>query len=278
MNPFTLTSLIRPESLIAVVDIGASLVETPPYQQLLSSGVARVIGFEPNPDECEKLRRKYEGTHEFYPYFIGDGNPAIFRETNWFATGSLFRPNKALIDKYQNLHEVTTLVAEHPVQTKALDDIPEIADIDYIKIDVQGSELSVFRNADRLLSGVTLIHTEVCFVELYEHQPLFADVDMFLRSKGFQFIKFTTFGTRCLKPLVMDNNINTGNQQLWSDAIYLRDLSHAESMPTEKLVKLAIVCHDVYGFYDFSLYLLNLLDSRQGTDVGKRYLELLLAN
>ena len=278
MKPFSLATLVRPDSAITLLDIGASLIETPPYQQLLDAGLARVIGFEPDAEECEKLRRKHGATHEFHPFFVGDGKPATFRQTNWFATGSLFRPNTPLLEKFQNLHEVTTLVAEHPVQTRALDDIPGIGDVDYIKIDVQGSELSIFRNAEKLLQGVVMIQTEVCFVELYEGQPLFADIDAHLRAQGFQFVKFTGFGTRCLKPLVMNQNVNAGNQYLWSDAVYMRDLLKADSLPEQKLIKLATIAHDIYGFYDFSLYLLKRLDARRGGAVADRYLELLLAD
>lgn len=278
MKPFSLSSLIRSETVMTVLDIGASLTDTAPYQPLVDSGIARVIGFEPNSEECEKLKQLHGATHDFFPYFVGDGKPATFCETNWFATGSLFRPNKPLLELYQNLHEVTTLVAEHPIQTVALDDIPEITDVDYIKIDVQGAELSVFQHAERVLQGVSIIHTEVCFVELYEKQPLFADVDQFLRGKGFQFIKFTGFGTRALKPIVMGNNPNVGNQYLWSDAIYMRDLLKVESMPADKLIKLATVAHDVYGLYDFALYLLKIVDAKQGSSVSQKYLELILEN
>lgn len=276
MKPFSLSTLIHSASIMTVLDVGASLTDIPPYQPLVDNGSARVIGFEPNKDECEKLKQQYGATHEFYPYFVGDGKPAIFRETNWFATGSLFRPNKPLLELFQNLHEVTTLVAEHPIQTMALDDIKEISDVDYIKIDVQGAELSVFKQAQRLLKSVSIIHTEVCFVELYENQPLFADVDSFLRKQGFQFVKFTGFGTRALKPIVMNNNPNIGNQYLWSDAIYIRDLLKLDSMPIDKLIKLAIIVHDIYGLYDFALYLLNIIDAKQGSTVSKQYLDLIL--
>lgn len=278
MKPFSLSSLIRSETVMTVLDVGASLTDTAPYQPLVNSGVARVIGFEPNKEECEKLKQLHGATHDFFPYFVGDGKPAMFRETNWFATGSLFKPNKPLLELYQNLHEVTTLVAEHPIQTVALDDIPEITDVDYIKIDVQGAELSVFEHAARVLQGVTIIHTEVCFVELYEGQPLFADIDKCLREKGFQFVRFTGFGTRALKPIVMDNNPNIGNQYLWSDAIYIRDLLKVGEMPVDKLIKLATIVHDIYGLYDFALYLLKLVDAKQGSTISEKYLELILAN
>jgi len=43
-----------------------------------------------------------------------------------------------------------------------------------------------------------LIQTEVEFVELYKGQPMFADVDIFLRASGFQFHTLNSFFGRVL--------------------------------------------------------------------------------
>lgn len=65
-----------------------------------------------------------------------------------------------------------------------------------MKLDVQGSELSVLQHARRVLQDVTALQVEVEFIRLYENQPLFAYVDMFLRDQGFVFHTFTGFGSR----------------------------------------------------------------------------------
>jgi hypothetical protein len=79
--------------------------------------------------------RKYEFTALFFPHFAGDGGPAIFHETNWALTGSLYQPNSRLLEKFQSLADVVTPVATHHVSTTRLDDIAEVSDIDFIKID-----------------------------------------------------------------------------------------------------------------------------------------------
>ena len=43
-----------------------------------------------------------------------------------------------------------------------------------------------------------MIHTEVEFVEMYERQPLFAEVDQFLRGNGFVFHRFSSLHGRFL--------------------------------------------------------------------------------
>jgi FkbM family methyltransferase len=158
---WSLLEFFPEDFLINILDVGAALLERPAYQSLVDSGHGRIFGFEPDQQACEQLNREYGKPHRFFPYFVGDGDPATFHETNWAPTGSLYEPNSKLLEKFQNLAELVTPVATHSVNTTRLDDIAEIADIDFIKIDVQGSELTVFENASRALSTAVLIQTEV---------------------------------------------------------------------------------------------------------------------
>lgn len=259
---------------ISILDIGAALGEQPSYQPLVNAGRARIIGFEPNAVECERLNKEYGGAHRFFPYFVGDGQPATFHETNWPLTGSLYEPNSPLLGKFQNLSEIVTPVAKHAVSTVRIDDIAEIDDVDFIKIDVQGSELSIFLNALRVLSGTLFVQTEVEFVELYRGQPMFADVDTFLRDRGFQFHTFNGFGGRAFKPLVANDNINMPfRQALWADAIYARDWMRLDALDEAKLRKYAILAHDLFQSYDLAHLVLVALDSRTGGGLAPAYLK-----
>ena len=64
----------------------------------------------------------------------------------------------------QGLGEV---IGEEKIDTKRLDDISEIKDIDFLKIDVQGSELTIFMNGRKKLGNAVAIQTEISFVSLY---------------------------------------------------------------------------------------------------------------
>ena len=278
MTGFDLMTLLfeRDRPVIGVLDIGAVQVGKSPqaYEALVSAGLARVVGFEPDEVGCQHLNEKYGPPHRFFPHFIGDGTAATFYETNWGPTGSLFKPNAALLDKFQLLHEVMTLQKEHPVQTRRLDDIDELGDIDFVKIDVQGGELAAFRGGPRVLRDAVLVQTEVEFVPLYEGQPLFADLDTFLRGSGYQFHTFTATGTRCFKPLVVNGDATTGLKQLlWSDAIYVKDWLNFGALPVAKLKKLAVLLHEVVKSPDLCHFTLDAVDAREGTTYAARYLQ-----
>lgn len=268
-------TLLKPSTPIGVLDIGASdLGEPPLYKNLLLTGMGRLIGFEPDEKACAALIARHGAPNKFFPYFIGDGNMATYHETNWVATGSLFPPNTKLLEKFNMLHEIMTPVAQHAVQTKRLDDVQDLGEVDFIKLDAQGSSLSVLQNAQRVLKDVTVLQVEVEFLRMYQNQPLFADVDIFLRSQGFAFHTFLGFGSRCFKPLVANNDEAIGiNQYLWSDAVYVRDWMNLDSVSNDKLVKYALICAEIMKSPDLCMHLLSHLDARTGSSHASNYLK-----
>ena len=270
---WSLLELFPTGSQINILDVGAALLETPPpYQSLIDAGVGRLFGFEPDPQACARLNEKYGKPHRFFQNFVGDGRPATFHETNWAPTGSLYAPNSRLLEKFQNLAELVTPVATHAVNTTRLDDIAEINDVDFLKIDVQGSELSVLQNAMRTLSSALVVQVEVEFVELYQGQPMFADVDTFLRAQGFQFHTLADVGSRAFKPMAPQGNLNGGFRQfLWSDAIYVRDWMHLESLSESKLRNYAIIAHDLLNSYDLVHVVLSALDRSTKGNLAAAY-------
>jgi FkbM family methyltransferase len=272
---FGLTEVIQEIPMLTILDVGAMIInesKVSEYSRLVKRG-ARVFGFEPNAAECDKLKKQYGEPHKFFPYFIGDGTAQIFHETTWTATGSLYEPNTPLLERFNNLSELMSPVARHHVETKRLDDIEEIRDVDFFKIDVQGAELAVFQGAQRLLESAVVIHTEVEFVEMYKGQPLFADVDTYLRHAGFSFHTFQGFGGRAFKPMVVNNDPNQAVRQfLWADAIYIKDFLHLDRLSDEKLLKLALILHDQVESWDLCRYVLGIYDDRNGTQWAIRYL------
>ena len=274
---FSLCEILpKPLPSIHVVDVGAMAVEgmLPPYNQLLTAGVARVTGFEPVDEECQKLNATCGPAHSFLPYAVGAGTTRTFRQCNFSMTSSLYEPNTALLDRFQNLGELTRVVKQSPLATHRLDDLPQVREVDYLKLDVQGAECDVIRGAVKALSNTLVVHTEVEFVPLYIGQPLFAEVDQALRRNGFCFHRFAGIAGRAFKPMIYQNNVNAMlSQALWGDAIYVRDWMDWESLSAEQLLKLAVILHDVYSSCDLCLVALDQFDRKTGGALRGRYLE-----
>ena len=269
---------IHLESKLKIVDIGAAINEVEPWEILYNAGIAHdLVGFEPNEEEINKLNEKHKGKdYIFLPYFIADGEEATFYETNWALTGSLYKPNKEYLERYQNFSEPITLVEQHSVKTHKLDNIQEVSDLDLLKMDVQGAELKILNNAIQKLSQAVVVQTEVNFVPAYEDIPMFSEVEIFLRQQGFSFHTFNGFGTRALKPLMKNNNPNLGFKQfLWSDAVFIRSFEMMENLSPEKLKKTFLILHYCYNSYDFAYAILTQLAAVSEEDHRASYQEVL---
>jgi FkbM family methyltransferase len=266
------------EERIQIVDIGAMDIGEAqnPYERLLAGDLACIIGFEPLEQECKKLNESSSANRRFLPYAVGDGTKKPFYITNTGMTSSLFEPNHDLTIKFQNLDELMQVIKTEEMQTVRLDDIPEIIDTDFLKIDVQGAEKMILENAARMLKNTLVIQTEVEFVPLYKNQPLFADVDRTLRSHGFEFHKFLGTAGRSFKPLFVKGNINVPiSQILWADAVYVKNFMELDALSEQKLLKYAVIMHEVFRSLDLCHLVLTQYDRKTGMSLSQRYLNLI---
>ena len=186
---------------------------------------------------------------------------------------SLLTPDPAVLDLFHGFPDWGKVMSTEPLDTVRLDDIPETAGIEMIKIDIQGGELMALSNGIERLKSTLVIQTEVEFLPLYVGQPLFSDVDLFLRGQGFVLHRFFPTVSRVIKPMLIDNNIYAGLSQLvWADAIFVRDFTRLETYSDAELLKTCAILHDCYGSIDLVLRLLTEFDRRQGGVMAQTYL------
>ncbi len=264
--------------LMTAVDIGAMLLEgdVDPLVRLNKLGRLNVIGFEPQAAECEKLNALALPGRRYLPYAVANGMRRSFYVTNTGMTSSLLRPNLRIAQLFNNLAELMQVVATPLIDTVRLDDVAEIRaqGCDLLKLDTQGSEAEILANASETLKRCLIIQTEVEFVPLYEDQPLFADVDQLLRSRGFMFHRFLGMAGRTYKPLMVNDNPNAAlSQMLWSDAVYVPDLARLDRLEATALLKLAALLHEIYRSFDLCHVVLGAHDRHHGTSYAQRYLE-----
>lgn len=265
-KPVNLSSLLgNLAPTIDIVDVGAMWLDEakPAYNALLSPGRARVIGFEPVQSECDKLNSMKMRNHTFLPYFIGDGRRRTFYLTKPSFTASLYEPDPAVINPFFNLPELMHVVEKTEVDTRRLDDLPEIKSFDLLKIDVQGAEVDVMRGAERLLKSACVVQTEINFVPMYKGMALFADVDVEMRRQGYMIHYLTHAMGRPFRPVALNNDVNQNIRQiLWGDAVYIRDFRTLGDLPPEMLLKMAVILNDQYNSYDLAALCLQHYDEK----------------
>lgn len=259
------------------MDVGAMEVGQDRYDPLVASGLAQVTGFEPNPAQYARLQSR-TGPYRYLPVFLGSGAPAFFHITRYPGCSSLMKPDPSVIDLFMTIscaqpEDNFYVQRVEKCETVRLDDVGSNITVDYLKIDVQGYELEIMKHGITKISNAVVIECEVEFLALYEKQPLFGDIQCFLREQGFVLHKLIDVGGRPFRPFSPPNQFLPVSQLLWADAIFVRDFTRLDNFSSDGLLKAAAVLDLVYHSYDLAALLLREYDRRSQTSLYQRYVD-----
>ncbi len=240
---------------IQLADIGAAFFgEAAPYLSLLDKGLAQLFAFESDEREIDNLKR-YLGTRgSVIPCAVGDGGTHTFHLCpRGFGMSSLLEPDPRSLDFFNLFPAFGKVESTVAVATRRLDDIEDLPQLDFLKMDVQGSELMILVNGRKKLSDCVAVQTEISFITLYKNQPTFGDIDRELRDQGFIPHRFTDVKRWSISPVTRNNDPRLPfNQLLEGDIVYIRDIVHPDKMSDRQLAKLAVIAHFVYNSPDLA--------------------------
>ncbi len=243
-----------------VIDVGARWGMDDAWYRM--PPLAKLVGFEPDPEECARLNRAVRergDTHHYYvPRALGrQVGTATLHLTAEPACSSLYPPDPAMRERHPAL-EVTRPVGQRSVALTTLRDwaaAEKVQQVAFIKLDTQGSELDILHGADPLLETCLGIEVEVEFNAIYQGQPLFADVDTYLRQRGFCLWRLSNlahYSERPETPLTREEHVfydhasgshRAGSGRLtWANALYFRDY-RGPGMERRSLLILAALLH-----------------------------------
>lgn len=251
---------------LTVVDVGAQTLdgEHHVYQPLYQCGVpVRVIGFEPITDRAAARRVAEQGRRtEILEACVGDGQEAVFHANNSSGTSSLFPLDAGVCSRFVSLAGLRTL-SRASIQTTTLDEL--LADepsIDFLKLDIQGAELAALEGAGSVLARTALCQCETEFAPIYQGQPLFSEIETYMRRCGFDFLDFHRPAYRA--PVVPSRRVRN-DQLLWADAIFA---SRPGVASDRQLLAQAIMAAVLYGKLSIAERALAEYDARHGTRVS----------
>lgn len=246
-----LVDLIRPSRLTAVVDVGANPIDgVPPYASMLAAGLCSVAGFEPQERALAKLRASAGPNERYFGTAVGDGSVKTLHVTHCEGMSSTLKPDAGALAAFVALSDYGRVVETLPVKTYRLDDL-DIGPCDFLKIDVQGGEMDVFRYGRDKLAEAVAIQTEVSFITLYEDQPPIGVVDTWLRAQGFVPHLVAEQKPWPIGPLQYDPDPRVAFRQIMEmDLVYVRDFTRDDSMTAEQWKHLAMIALCVYGSID----------------------------
>lgn len=260
---------------LVVIDVGARWGVFDSWSGFGSS--LRVVAVDPDPDECDRLNADAPPWCRYYPIALGasSGTTELII-TSEPACSSIYQPRADLVEHVPELHVIRP-VRRTTVPIETTDDFlnrEQLPPPHVLKLDTQGSELDVLMGAAQALETVDLIEVEVEFNPLYEGQPLFPDVDRFVRTRGFELWRISPLvhygladqsgpGTR-LQSFFSDREesaVSASGQLFWGQAYYLRsDFGIGRDLPSRPAaIRLAIGAHGL-GLYDLRDWLVQRLD------------------
>ena len=262
MNRTVLELLAFQTGPFIYVDCGARGEVSKPLLDVFAN--ARYVGFEPDAEECSQLVQRAKDGYSYFPVAVGrDSETRMFYVTQNPACSSLLVPNQVFLDRFMECGPFFDVLETRRVETIALDTFlpgEGIHQVDFIELDTQGTELDILQGAENFLSSSVLgVQVEVEFSAMYQEQPLFADVDIYLRRFNFMLFDLSRYR---LRRRTYPCNMRTRGQLLWGQAFYLKDYTALSRQDRkQKVIKLAIVA-SFLGFHDYALEIVDFL--RQG--------------
>jgi FkbM family methyltransferase len=192
----------------------------------------KVLAFEPDAAECERMRPEMAMSPfahvELRACGIAgaDGMADLHLLANP-VNHSLLAPNELMAGRYaiRGFNEVG--VARVPCRSLDRLLLGDMKDEphwgEFIKIDTQGGELAILQGAREVLTARTMtLSLEAGFFPTYLDQPLFAEIELFLRGEGFILYGFHDLHHRSQKRL--DKKVEMGRERLFfTDAVFFRD-------------------------------------------------------
>jgi FkbM family methyltransferase len=165
-----------------------------------------ILFFEPLSDNFRILTNKtqHDPNVVLYQCALGNSNTTItmnVETANQGQSSSILKPKKHL-EQYPHI----TFDYTEEVHMFKLDDLDiNIADYNFINVDVQGYELEVFKGATKSLNSIDYIMSEVNRDEVYENCAQVEELDQYLSNYNFSRIETNWEGN------------------IWGDAFYIKN-------------------------------------------------------
>ena len=164
---------------------------------------------------------------------------------------SVFKPNNEFLNRFPESKRFEIIDINSSVSSTLDIELGNIQ-VDFVKLDIQGSELFALMGMQNQLSSCLGLEIEVEFSSLYKEQPLFGEVYNYLNDFGFEFIDFTNL---CRWER---NSHNSYGQCVFGDGLWLRSPEDIAKNYSNKLFEYISIC-SLYGRYDLITKIIEII-------------------
>jgi len=146
----------------------------------------RYLGFDADLAEVERLAQR-DSTFSDYKVVAatvgGEQSVVRFHRFETPSADSFFPRSK----RWERWYGHERVVGYENLATQTLDQLVD-CNVDFLKVDSQGSEFEILTGAGRILSEAVMVEVELEFLEVYEGQHLAHDVMKVLYERDFQLL------------------------------------------------------------------------------------------
>ena len=297
-----LMALLPEGERVRIIDGGAREMDKDFRWHAFPADRLEFHGFEPDQAEAKRLDgmvTERGSSTRLYPAGLWGYMGSVEFEHNNIGGGSSFlRQNRVVTDRWKFENPSQTTLSRDIFFPKRYESMPvvsladwaveaKVRQIDFMKLNVQGGELEILQGAGELLNGTLGVLAEVAFVESYKDRPMFSDIDVFMRSRGFCFFDLLAhhYIGRTESPVAavhlalvepkLGQLVSSWGQLIEGHAIYFRDPigspqpKHLDGKQMIKLVALA----EAFGQIEYAFELMEWMAKQPDiadTDTAER--------
>lgn len=238
---------------INYLDVGARGDISLPWS-LFDRDSLKVIGFEPDPKECNRLQEKYP--HRiYYPHALwGREEERTFYQYQWESTSSMYPPNESGNRNYLERHWTGRKPKqEFKVRCVPLDAVLQTKDMpDFVKLDTQGSEYEILQGALKILTNNhPLVLAETWCAEIYHGAPLTHEVMRLLNEMGYEIFDINIAAAWSHRSQTL-SDVNAKSRMVGFDLLFIKKFDQISFPDSLSLLKFAGLC-ELFGFRDYAL-------------------------
>ena len=231
-------------------------------------GLLSMVLVEPDPVEAEKLQRELgANAGVVLPFALWRNDTSLVLNLNRSpGASSIYPSNRTFLNQFPDVSRFD-VIEKLEIPAVAIDSLASagrIPQVDFAKIDVQGAELAILEGGrHHLAANLVGLEVEVEFAELYSGQPLFGEVEAFVREE----LRLELWDLRKTYWKYEQGRHAPGSikgRLIFGDALFLRSLLGLEEWLTpmlpaaarEKVVMLVFTAL-TYGYADYATALLS---------------------